>query len=442
MEYIIIFISLIIFFNTFKREPIIDDIRHIKEINSGILKNIPWYENIRRRCYGIGTLANNNGDVNIYHENILTTLIHTTICIFIYKTLGNDNVSFAAAILYLVNPANNQTSLWNNGRRYSINILLVLIMLYLGPIGIILYPVMPFLQFNALFSPVLLSPYMALVIPIFFLIGQRHIIKWYKERLINIPKGEIRTFKPRRIIVIIKSFGFYFFKMLFPGTTLFTYKTLYFWGITKDGNKDAYAINKDFFKGILAIFIYLSGFLLFRENLFNMWLFMGLAILQWCNIITVTQTLADRYMSLPNVFMMFFLAYILNIFNMLIPLGLFIFGYYLCQLYVSMRMYNGLTGMYDYNIYLFPEGVSARSFRASALLKNKDFNAAWEDVRHGLHHNPNDFKFLFQGAICARHMGDKFLSDTLIKRAEENMYLGQETSHLSLIEKFKSNEGR
>ncbi len=432
---IIIIFNAVIFYRTIFFGLVIDDLRWHKLVSEGVFKNQSILNTIKMRFYGCGTLG-----TNIMVDHIFTIFLHSLACVLIYLSLGKNQISFYAALLYACNPSNNQTSIWLNGRRYLVNIILILTMYLIGPLGLFLYPLMSVFQVNAIFSPVLISWKFLLISPLFLLFGNKHIIKWFNVRYNKIPIGALKEYKINRIIPVIKSYGFYFFKMLSPGINLFTYENLYYWGITKEGNDNAYKVNMEFSKGILALILTLTIFILVPENLKTVCLFMFLSTIQWCNIITATQTLTDRYMSLPNVFMMFFVSYFLHTFipqyALYVIYGLL--GFYIGKILIVMRNYNNLEDMYNYNIYFYPEGVSARSFKSSALLMERDFIAAWDVIRYGLHHKPNDFKLLFQGAICCKNFGEIKLAKDLIARAEKNYYLGQEKDLAEKLAKLKS----
>ena len=434
-EIAIVLFTFLVYFRTFNFGLIVDDVRHVKDIEApnSIFKDVSIFENIKRRLYGAGTLAIPSQKVNIRNEHILSTALHALIGVLIYKAFGSNLTSLSAALLYCVNPANNQTAIWLNGRRYAINIIAVLLMV-ITPYAFVLYPLTAFLQVNAIFAPVLLGGWCLLAIPVYLVLGKT--IDRFRERVSNSPADLKRLdFSLNRLIPITKCFGFYFFKMLVPGKTLMYYPTLYFWGMTKEGNKDAYALNKDFIKGVLALSLALLGLIMFpgKEKLYC--LFMILSIVQFSNVTTVTQTLADRYMSLPNVFMMYFVASLLNPF-----ICVMIAVYYATRLQTTFEMYKDILSFYDYHLYHDPKGLSARTFKMIECIKSQDNFAAWELVRNGLYHHPKDFKMLYSGALCLAKInpvGNKEQIESFLKEAEENVYLGQEAKNLEMVNRLR-----
>lgn len=433
---LIILFNIIIYWRSLSFGLVIDDVRRYELIKAGLFNNRKWFRFVQLRLYGSGTFG-----TNTRIDHAFTVFLHTTICVLIYLAFGSNQISFFAATLYACNPSNNQTSIWMNGRRYAINVILMLLILWLGVWVAPLYFLMPIFQINAIFTPILLGWQYALVIPAFFLLYNQHIIKWFKNRYMEIPQGELRAYHPRRIIPIIKTYGFYFFKMLFPGTNLFFYPMLYFWGVSKEGNEEAYRLNWHFSRGMLALILTATAILLLKDQYRIYAIMLFLSTFQWSNVLTATQITCDRYMSLPNVFMMFLVSY--GLAEYAGPWGLpiigLLIGYYLSNLFHVMGMYKDLDDFYDYNIFHNPKGISAHTFKASALLSATDHLAAWEIVRHGLHHNPKDFKMLYLAAVCCKHLREEKLSKEFIFRAEQNFYLGQEDKLKKLIEKIKNN---
>ncbi len=424
----LIALNFFVYYRTLRFGLVVDDINHKEHIERTPSIFVgPWYSQLRHRLYGAGTLAIWN-KVEPRNEHFLSVAINALISSLIYIAFGSNDVSLWAAILYAVNPVNNQTSIWLNGRRYAVNILIVLAML-ITPWAILLYPATALFQVSAVFAPILLGGYFWLIIPTLLLCGG--LIETYRRRHAIAVSPEYKAYSLKRLAVIVKSFGFYFFKMLIPGKTLMYYPNLYFWGMTKEGNNDAYALNRDFIKGVLGLSLAVFGLFYFQGEIKLYWLFMVLAVAQWSNIITVTMTLADRCMSLPNVFMMFFVSYIAhqllgaNATILLVALGL----YYFAKLEIVMEMYKNIESFYNYHLYHNPACISARTFKIIELIQNGDNFAALEEAKQGLRHNPKDFKMLFATAKCLyliNPIGNREQIETFLGEAEKNVYLGQE----------------
>jgi hypothetical protein len=417
----IIFVNLLTYYKTFDFGLIVDDIRHAEDIKNGYLKDLGIFEHIRRRFYGVGTLFGRG--INNRDEHIFTTVLHTLICVLIYKAFGSNEVSFWASILYAVNPANNQTAIWLNGRRYAVNIIIVLLMMmswWFWP----LYFLTPMFQVNAIFSPILIGQWWMLAVVMVF--GGQKIIDQYRIRQAKCPYDLRREYSWKRLVVVVKTFGFYCTQMLIPRDCKFYYRTMYYWGMTDEGNKDAYRLGQDFYVGLFSLFsIFVCGFIV--PSVYKGFLvFMTLSILQWSNIVTATQTLADRYMSLPNVFMMFFLSYFASLTPVYSYLMLGISVLYYAWNKNAQRMYENIESFYDYHIYHDPQGVSARAFKASDAMLNKDWISAYQISRAGLKYSPDDFRLLYQCALSCYQLNPANKEATLeyLNKAERNIYFG------------------
>lgn len=389
-------------------------------------------------CKGKGTIYS----ANVKLDHAFSILIHTTICLLIYKAFGANSVSLCAALLYACNPINNQTVLWLNGRRYAMNILIVLSMLCLPEWGRLLYFLTPGFQVSAIFSPVLFlgeSPLYILPIALVIGLGYKKIRSKVKNRLKSIKDPDRNNFKSSRLIIVVKEYGFFFFNMILNTRTLMIYPNLYWWGQNKEGNKDAYAINMEFLKGINAILITILGLFVFKGPMFFMWAYMAISTLQWCALIPVTQDLADRYAGQGAVFMMFFISYASSVLlghywvYPMLALGV----WYIKTMLESMRMYKNINEYWNYHFYHNPNTPSPRKFKVQFLLNTGDISGAWQTCKEGLRTSPKDFKLNQLAAICSRTVGDMKGADMFITAAENNIYIGQEDHYKKWIKEFR-----
>lgn len=380
---------------------------------------------INNRFYS-GTTFGTNTKV----EHSVTIFLHTTICVLMYWAFGHNQISFWAAMLYACNPINNQTSIWLNGRRYAVNIILVLLMILIPAMAGIFYFATGLFQVTAFFAPILLmkySPWMIILIPIFFGIGWNHIKGKIRSRTDLMAAGDLKIFKPTRLIMVVKTFGFYFWKMIIPGVCSMQYPDRFNWGRTKSGNQEAYAIDWAFWQGAMAMVILLVAIaLLPKENAF--WgIFFGLSLLQWSSVLPVTQILSDRYCSLPNVFMMLFVSYFSSFMGILyIPAMVILIGYYLICLFVVMPMYKDIMAWYNYHLQYFPGIPWPRTLLISDLMAEGKHEGAQYYIAEGLKYNQTDYSLLMWASILHITRGDFKNSLIMLDEAEKNFYLGQE----------------
>jgi hypothetical protein len=464
----------IVFFRTIYFQIIVDDIRLLDQIQKGSLggkwtaKN--FLQRIASRLYGTGTWARIGkcstcrgtrnidafGDdsrktipcpackgtgkawmVSLKEEHATTLVLHTLATCLVYLALGHNQVSFFAAILYAVHPTNLQTSVWMNGRRYLVNVIIVLLMALLGPAGLLLYLITPLFQVTAIFAPVMYGWWGILVSGAMLLYAWPRFIRGkVKSRLDQIYNLDMKIWHRRRIIIIVKTMGFYLLQMTVPSRTMMVYPLLANWGLNKDGNDEAYRCDLYFYAGLVGLGVLAVGpFLLSGQE--RWWLILlGLATLQQCNIIPATQVIADRYCSVPTIFMTYFVAKFAG------PIGSTILGlYYLNGLFSALPLFQDIHQYYNYHLFYDPKGIIVRKFKVNWLLKTGDIIGAWELIKVGLTHNPGDFSMNYQAAVCMAQMGDKKAFESYLDKAELNGYLGQESQWVEHLKQMRASMG-
>lgn len=378
---------------------------------------------------------------NIKLEHAFTIFLHTCVCILMYFVFGHNEISFWAAILYSCNPINNQTSCWSNGRRYLINIILVLTMMLIPTSALILYPFSWLLQVTAFFSPVLLikySPWYLVLIPTMVFIGWKELKEKCDSRSSPISSGDHKVFKLTRLIVVVKTFGFFFWKMLLPQVCAMQYPDRIKWGLTKEGNDDAYRLDRSFLQGCTAIGF--CGIVLWVVPTYYKpyVIFMFLAILQWSAVIPITQILSDRYCSLPNLFMMFFVSYLAHACGvMYVPLMVCLAVYYCICLSVVMPMYENIPKWYEYHFRYFPGLSWYRHNLIEDLMNEGKKDAALYHVTEGLYHDDKDFRLLVWGAIMAMIGENPEEADRILDKASQNFYLDKEGDQVKEIDHLR-----
>jgi hypothetical protein len=376
---------------------------------------------IIEKLYGGGTFG-----INTIIDHAFTTSLHALTCVLIYA-LFKGQVGFWTAMLYAINPINNQTSIWLNGRRYQIVIILCLLALLFKPFGIVLYLITPLFQVTGLFLPILfvdISWLFLLIPPSIIAIKYKSFKNHYEEIIRKLHNKDQKELRPKRLKIVIKSYGFYIFNMIFPRISMFNYPNMIKWGVTLEGNKDAYAYNWEFYKGILSLVLTGILFLVPELRLYAVFIFIG--TLQWSGILIFHQQLADRYVSLVNIFMMFCLVLLFHTTPYGAWMCLCLFTYYATQLNITMKMYRTIEEFFEYQMFWHPELTRNNIIFANTYLKVKDVTKAWGIVERGLRHDPDDFELLFKAARCACSVGLIDKCDEFIDRARKNFYIGQE----------------
>ena len=431
---LIIALVAILYFRIVKFQLVVDDLNRYAEMKRRFsvgmtLKNVWGKFSIPEFLYGFGTFG-----INIKLDHAFTVAIYAMVCVLIYFAFGQNNISFLAAILYAVNPINHQVSIWSNGRRYAVNIILVLLMMLIPkPFGLIAWAFTPFFQVTAISAPIVLGWWYALAIPVAFIIGYR---KW-KERsnLRQAAQGseDHLKFSPSRVITIFKLFGFYMTRMVVPGDCMMTYPDLYYWGLTKDGNKDAYALNWKFYRGVAVLLFSLAAVYLLPMPQRLYFIFILLAVIQWSGVTPkiVVQHSTDRYISCAVPFVMYLVAWVAVTYFGQYALAVLalLAGYYVQGLNNIMMMYEDIRAFHRHHCYYDPGNFSSTYALAHGCLMAGNPIDAWHYCRMGLFYNPNNYKFLMLASQLSVIAGDKEATAAYLSQAKANQYLGQGNVH-------------
>lgn len=416
---------------------VVDDLSrlqdHLKLRELPSFRNTPFVACIKYWTYGFGTLgvdttSEETKRQSIRKDHALTIAMHALTCVLIYQALGANTISFWAAILYAINPINHQTAIWSNGRRYALCTILVLVMLILPkPFGLAAWALTPVFQVTAIFAPVLLGWKYAALSLLAIALGWKRFKGAYAARVATQGSDEMRVWKPIRLMVTVKLYGFYFFRSIIPGRVMMVYPHLYFWGLTQAATDEAHKANWNFFRGATAVTLTLLGLYLLhgQERLYL--LFAAMATLQWCGFLVVNQHSCDRYIAIANVFTMYLLSYLLNTLlgNYAIPVLTAILACYATELNVLMPMYKSIIRFHDYHNYHYPSNVISRQSYVHGLMSERRPLEAWYEIQQALKYNPTDTRINFLAAQICLTMGSLELAIKHIAIAREHVYLGQ-----------------
>jgi hypothetical protein len=416
---------------------VVDDLTQFELMKNGQkcdLKTAGFVRWIKYKLYGFGGVFGvdfTNAQTqrrSIQLDHALTLGLHALICCLIYEVLGHNDISFWAAILYAVNPINHQTAIWSNGRRYTINIIMVLAMIALPkPWGLLAWVCTPFLHLTAVFAPVMLGWKYALAIPIAGAIAYYWQYRDYQMRMGTQKSDEMLNWKPTRLIPSVKLFGFYFVRSFWPGRVMMVYPHLYFWGLTKDGNKDAHHINAKFARGVIAMLLSVVGLICLhgQERLYLV--FSILSIVQWCGWLMCTQHSCDRYTSCATPFMMYLASYLSFTYlgHFALPVILFLTGLYIAELNVVMPMYKSIISFHEFHNHYYKDNIISRSSMVHGMMGEKQPMQAWYHIVESLKYHPHDMRMNLLAAEICLCMADKNGAQAHLSIAVNNCYEGQ-----------------
>lgn len=409
MVLLIILTNIILYFRTIFFSIIIDDIQWKK-------KNIKFEFNLQSlalKLYGAGTFK----DERIDHA--FTIVLHTIASVLIYVAFGSNYISFLGALLYSIHPANNQTAVWLNGRRYLVNVILVLLIWICKPIGILLYALTPLFQVSAVAAPLLYLLtdywYVSLTCLIFPLLFGKFIINKFFSRFSDKLKGsEMTRISPQKAILMVKTFGYYFWHIVFPLKVSFYPDFYQTFGITKTGNKETFSIDYKFWFGVLAIVA--SATLAFFYPFYMFWFVVF--ILPFCNLVTITQLVADRYTAIASIGLLMAIASALSGHIWLFAL---LAGMYAVKAFSAQNMYRNIDDFYLYHIYNSPKSILPIIYYSKACIGGGMLYHAYVALRRGLIYQPKDMRLFLMLAKTLKMMGHNGPTVLALNQASEQL---------------------
>ena len=366
-------------------------------------------------------------------EHLLALLIHAAICVLIYTGLGANQVSFVAALLYSVNPVNNQGTIWPGCRGYALPILSFLIAIQvplLSPL-FLYFGTWYTIGFHGLPLALIGSPWWYLLIPalICLLIHRRKFTKAIKYKSNTESFTVDKTYNFKKVIIFIKTYGFYLTLCLIPFRITFYHNFLQ--SMAGSQRKKWESIwDKFFWIGVFGI-IGTLAFAYFQWGLLA-WAILAffLTVAPFCNVIRANQEIAERFVAFPNVFLMFALAQVITPYPAIVTAFI---AFYATRTFYTINMYKDEYWITEIAVCEDPHAWWAWHCRAMKRWDTQSYKEAlilWVMAKLL---SPNEFKVLMNIATCLRLLKNNEEADQYLKLAEENIVPGQEKEALDFI---------
>ena len=365
-------------------------------------------------------------------EHLLVLIIHICICISIYFAFGASWVSFVAALLYSTNPINNQGTIWPSGRGYVFPIL-----------GLVLAMAVPFLSPLFLFAGTwytagFLAPLALIGSKWWYLLGFMPIIWWihskkFTKAVKNKQKSETFTedklVHPKKLILGVKTFGFYLFLCIIPFRITFYHNFLQ--SSAGSMRHKNYTLCRYFWIGFVATSAWVVWVCVSPWDTLK-WAFLAFFItaVPFCNIVRANQEIAERFMALPNVFLMYALAQIISSYPIIFSAFI---AFYATRTFYTLIMYKDEYYITEVAIIEDPHAWWAWHCRAMKRWDTQSYKEAlilWVMAKLI---SPKEFKVLINIATCLRLLKNDKESDEYLKLAEENIVPGQEKEGAEFI---------
>lgn len=352
--------------------------------------------------------------------HLFNILVHMIVSVLVYLAFGHNSVSFLSAMLFAVNPVNNQVSLWLAGKHYGVATICVLLAYMFSYVSPVFYAMALYTSTNALLFPVLFlfkQPWwMGLVcLPAIYILKHRF-MSVINYRLKISTKGMVK-FNAWKIVIYFKTIGYYLCHCLAPINIGMFHEYLHTYGLTDKETKPWQKLDKFFFIGA-ALIGYVAYASIFNMNLTTFGLVWFLLFTsQWANIIILNHPISERYIYLANVGLMVSLStLILNT-----PL-MWVFGtFYAVRLFYFMPAYRNMISYWRSQIHNFPNVALGYNQLALALINFGNMGSALDELIQGVQRRDNDFRInynLSNMLIAGGHIEDGV---RFLKKAEENL---------------------
>jgi len=368
-------------------------------------------------------------------EHLLTLALHIFICVAIYFAFGSSWVSFVAAMLYSTNPVNNQGTIWPSGRGYVYPILFLLLAIALP----ILSPI--FLYAGSWYTAGFLAPLALIGSSKWYLLGFMPLI-WYlhskkfKTAVSNKQRTECfdedRVVHPKKLILAVKTFGFYLTLCIIPFRITFYHNFLQ--SLAGSMKHKGYTLCRYFWIGFFA----LCGMVAYGIHQWDtlIWALTAffITIFPFCNLWRANQEIAERFAALPNVFLMYALAQVIAAYPVIVAAFL---AFYATRTFYTLIMYKDEYFITELAIIEDPHAWWAWHCRAMKRWDTQSYKEAlilWVMAKLI---SPREFKVLMNIATCLRFLGNNKEADEYLELAAQNIVPGQELEATRFIEEHK-----
>lgn len=342
--------------------------------------------------------------------HIMTSGQHILNSVLMYLAFGNSEMSFLASCMFLVNPVNSQVSVWPSGRPYA-NALTFILLMFLIPYGAGIFWIGGLWgSTSAILSWV---PFI-LIHPWWLMLSSLPII-WYGYKRVKaeldshdyLRKAEVKKIHPKKIIIVIKTFGFYVRFALAPLHLGWDQRFLFQLGHSLYGTKKAYKLNTDFWWGLFCTILFPSAIYYYWNTPISFGLIWFVSnILCWCNIISGSGRATERYVYVANVGIMYAVAALFYHYGFQ-ELCLLFIGAYAIKLYMYSHAYQNPFWHIEYIKSEQPKCVTGWLRCGCDSIARQDFRIGMMYLQEAMRVcEGDDGVIMFNLAVCYLCLGD------------------------------------
>jgi len=377
------------------------------------------------------------------YDHLATLIIHALVGVFIYLAFGATDISFFAALLFCLNPATNQGSVWISGRGYVLPPLMLLISLSMPFLAPVTLWAMGYFNLGFV-APVALvgsnKAYLLALMPFIWLFWGKKFKEDVKRKIAFERADEDRKLHFGKIILAIKTMGFYATLGLIPFRITFYHSFLQSCAGNEIMKRRAYSMKDKFFwfgLALISVFIYL---VLQKWTLttYGLWWFF-IMILPFSNFKRLQQEIAERYIYTPLIGLMLALASVIINYPVIIAIFLAI---YVVKFNSIMRMYQDDYWVLETAVIEDHQAWFAWHMRAIKRWDVGSFKEALTMWVMAKLISPKEFKLLFNIAVVLRLLKKNNEAMEYFNLAMANIIKGQEVEVRSIVEEFKQGKMR
>lgn len=271
--------------------------------------------------------------------------------------------------------------------------------------------------------------YILASMPVVWWLHSRKFSKAVKNKQAMETFDEDKLVHPKKLILGVKTFGFYLFLCIIPFRITFYHNFLQSSaGSMKHKN---YTLCRYFWIGFIAIstWVYFAITSPWSPLLWATLAFF-ITIVPFCNIVRANQEIAERFAALPNVFLMYALAQVISPYSLLIT-ALLVF--YATRTFWTINLYRDEYWITELAVAEDRHAWWAWHCRAMKRWDTQSYKEAlilWVMAKLI---SPNEFKVLMNIATCLRLLKNEKEADGYIRLAEQNIVPGQEKEAMQFI---------
>ena len=418
---IILVVNLIFYLRTLKLKYCSDDVP--------VHLNPPKFKNKWHKAW-LTLIA--SARFNEKHDHALTTVLQAITAALVYVAFGANDISFLTAILFSFCPANNQVSVWISGRWYMLVTMLLLLCMIIpwgAPLFIFATSTHPAGFFSSLVFLGSKYWYLSLLMPL---------AVWYRLKTIKFMvkrKRDIEAVEEDKKINInvlvraIKTYAFYAVICIFPFKLTFYHRFMQSMAGNIIMRRLAYRKDHWFYIGLAMIGFLIWSFWHWTPVAWGL-LWYSIAIAPYSNLYRAQQEIAERYLYIGSVGLLFALANI--IINYPIVSAVFITGY-IVRLWFYIPAFCDDYWLVEYSVHEEPGAWYAWHTRARKRFDQGAIREALNMWVMAKMISPKEFKLLVNIGVLLKMLRNEQEAESFFRQAEENIIPGQEQTAKDIL---------